>query len=109
MTFDELNSTQVELVSPNTILYPTRVYPSPKNKIGVNVPIKYYVSINHTNQEYFNVNSLQAFVPEFLTSDGQIVQGRLVTNEIISNNLENNHNTQSNWWKVRPNCQLCHS
>ncbi len=105
MTFDELNSTQVELINPNIIQFPTRIHPIPENKNGVNVPIKFYVSINHTNQEYFNLNSLQAFVPELLTSDGQIVQRHLVTNEIITNNLENNHNTQSNWWRVRPNCR----
>ncbi|RUT08483.1 hypothetical protein DSM106972_016510 [Dulcicalothrix desertica PCC 7102] len=105
MTFDDLNSTQVELINSNIIQFPTRVHPISENKNGVNIPIKLYVSINHNNQEYFNLNSLQAFVPELLTSDCQIVQGHLVTNKIITNNLENNHNTQSNWWKVRPNCR----
>lgn len=105
MTFDELNSIQVELVSPHTIQFPTRIHPIPENKNGVNVPIKFYVSINNTNQEYFNLNSLQGFIPELLTSDGQIVQGHLVTNEIITNKLENNYNQQSNWRRIIPNCR----
>lgn len=35
MTFDELNSIQVELVSPNIIQFPTRVHPIPENKNGI--------------------------------------------------------------------------
>jgi hypothetical protein len=40
-----------------------------------------------------------------LTSDGQIIQGHLVANEVITNNLENNHSTQSISCKFIPNCR----
>jgi hypothetical protein len=109
MTFFKSSCTRIELINPNTILFPSRVYPIPKKKNGVNVPIKFYVSINHTNLNYFHLNPLQAFLPELLTLDGQIIQGDLVTNEVITNNLENNQNEQSNWWRVRPNCRTTFS
>lgn len=75
MTYYELNGTCVEIVNPNIILFPTKIYLIPKKQIGINVPIKFSVSINHTNKNYFYLNHLQAFIPELLTTNGQINTG----------------------------------
>ncbi|BAZ16058.1 hypothetical protein NIES4071_79330 [Calothrix sp. NIES-4071] len=101
MTFSQSNGIQIELVNPNTLLYPTRVYPIPKRKVGVNMPIKFHVSINHTNSNNFHLNSLQAFIPELLTLDGKIIQGRLGADKAITNN----QSKQYNWWRIIPNCR----
>jgi hypothetical protein len=55
MTSFESNAAGIELVNPNTLLFPTRIYPIPKNQIGVDVPIKLCVSINHNNSNYFHL------------------------------------------------------
>ncbi|MBD2531000.1 hypothetical protein H6G97_15995 [Nostoc flagelliforme FACHB-838] len=85
MTVSESNGTSIEIVNPNTILFPTRIYPIPKKQIGINIPIKFSVSINHTNSNYFYLNHLQALIPELLTSNGQRMQGHLVTDDLVTN------------------------
>lgn len=102
----EPNSISIEIVNPNVILFPSRVYPIPKKQIGINVPIKFGVSINHTSSNYFNLNHLQALIPELLTSNGQIIQGHLVTDDLVTNQQskqpDNSQSRQSDWWRIRP-------
>ncbi|MFQ4143730.1 hypothetical protein [Chlorogloeopsis sp. ULAP02] len=114
MTSFESNGICIEVVNPNTLLFPTRIYPIPKNQNGVDVPIKLCVSINHNNSNYFYLNPLQAFIPELLTSDGQIIQGDLVIEEGITNNqlnrlMESNHTRQFEWFTIRSKCRTTFS
>ncbi len=75
----------IEIINPNTILFPTVGYPIPNKKIGINAPIKFAISINNTSSNYFYLNHLQALIPELLTSNGQIIQGHLVTQYTLTN------------------------
>ncbi|BAZ50222.1 hypothetical protein NIES4103_28360 [Nostoc sp. NIES-4103] len=64
------------------------------------------MSINHTSSDYFYLNYLQAFIPEILTSDGQIIQGHLVTDELVTNQQskqpDSSQGRQLDWWRIRP-------
>ncbi|MDZ8104694.1 MAG: hypothetical protein RM338_03600 [Nostoc sp. DedQUE12a] len=99
----------MEIINPNTILFPTIGYPIPPKKIGINVPIKFSVSINHTSSNYFYLNNLQALTPELMTSNGQIIQGHLVTDNLVTNQQSKQPDTsqsrQSDWWRIRPKCR----
>ncbi|MFN6481581.1 MULTISPECIES: hypothetical protein [unclassified Nostoc] len=109
MTSYESNGISIEIINPNTILFPTIVYPIPQKEIGINVPIKFAVSIKNTSSNYFYLNHLQAFIPELLTSNGQIIQGHLVTDELAINQqnkqLESSPSRQLDWWTIRPKCR----
>ncbi|MEH2246058.1 hypothetical protein [Nostoc sp.] len=109
MTSYELNGISIEIVNPNTILFLTRVYPIPKKQIGINVPIKFSVSINHTSSNSFYLNHLQAFIPELLTSNGQRIQGHLVTDDLVTNQQskqpDSSQGRQLDWWRIRPKCR----
>ncbi|MEH2022949.1 hypothetical protein [Nostoc sp.] len=113
MTSYELNGIHIEIFAPNTILFPTRVYPIPKKQIGINVPIKFGVSINHTSSNYFYLNQLQAFIPQLLTSNRQIIQGHLVTDDLATNQQnkqpDSSQSRQSDWWRIRPKCRTSFS
>ncbi|MBW4677488.1 MAG: hypothetical protein KME52_26880 [Desmonostoc geniculatum HA4340-LM1] len=117
MTSSEPNGTNasktdgihIEIINPNTILFSTIGYPIPPKKIGINVPIKFSVSINHTSSNYFYLNNLQALTPELMTSNGQIIQGHLVTDTLVTNQQskqpDSRQSRQSNWWRIRPKCR----
>ncbi len=109
MTYSEANGTRIEIINPNIIFFPTIVYPIPKKQIGINIPIKFSVSINHTNSNYFSLNHLQAFIPELLTSNGQRIQGHLVTDDLVNNQqskqLDSSQGRQFDWWRIRPKCR----
>ncbi|MBD2729099.1 hypothetical protein H6G96_22985 [Nostoc sp. FACHB-892] len=113
MTVYESNGTSIEIVNPNTILFPTRIYPIPKKQIGINIPIKFSVSINHTNSNYFYLNHLQALIPELLTSNGQRMQGHLVTDDLVTNQQikqpDSSPSIQSDWSRIRPKCRTTFS
>ncbi len=113
MTSSEPNATNtsktdgihIKIINPNTILFSTVGYPIPNKKIGINAPIKFAISINNTSSNYFYLNHLQALIPELMTSNGQIIQGHLVTENLVTNQQSKQPDTsqsrQSDWWRIR--------
>ncbi|PHJ66158.1 hypothetical protein VF14_16470 [Nostoc linckia z18] len=99
----------IEIINPNTILFPTVGYPIPNKKIGINAPIKFGISINNYTSNYFYLNHLQALIPELLTSNGQIIQGHLFTQYPVTNQQNkqpgSSQSRQSDWWRIRPKCR----
>lgn len=103
----ETNGISIEISNPHQLLFPSRVYSIPQNQLGVNAPIKLSVRIVNNTSNLFHLNPLQTFIPELLTSDGQIKQGHLVTDELVTNPhsnkpLERSQRREFEWWKIRP-------
>ncbi|MBE8985721.1 hypothetical protein [Nostoc sp. LEGE 12450] len=71
------------------------------------------MSINYTSSNYFYLNHLQALIPELLTLNGQIIQGHLVTDDLVTNQQSKQPNSsqsrQSDWWRIRPKCRTTFS
>jgi hypothetical protein len=91
------NSIEIKFAIFSQRLFPTRVYPIPVNKLDAYTPIKLGLNIEHNYLNDFNLNPLQPFIPELLTSDGQIIQGYLINDETN----EGNQKIQFNW-RIRP-------
>lgn len=89
MTSSESKGIHIEIATPSQTFFPTRVYSIPKNQDGVYTPIKLRVRIIDNTSNTLYLNPCQPFIPELLTSDGQTIQGHIVTEEIITNTQQN--------------------
>jgi hypothetical protein len=108
MISGELNDIDLDIVIPSRILFPTRVYPIPENQLGVNAPIKLNVRVIQKTSNYLEINRFQPFIPELLTPDGQIIQGALVSEDVVINTQQNqlfrfHQRKEYKWWRIRPN------
>ncbi|KYC35658.1 hypothetical protein WA1_07545 [Scytonema hofmannii PCC 7110] len=108
MTSSQPNNIHIEITTPSQTLFPCRVYPIPKNQPGVNTPIKLHMRIAHNTSNFLYLNPDQPFIPELLTLNGQIIQGHLVTEELITNTppnipIKGNQKKDFELWRIRPN------
>ncbi|KAF3886529.1 MULTISPECIES: hypothetical protein [Nostocales] len=102
---DELSDTHIEIASSSLRILSGMVYSIPKKQLGVYTPIKLRVNIVHKTSNSLYLNPEQPLIPELLTSDGQIIQGRLVTEELITNTQPNNL-TEGDQTKKLENCKI---
>lgn len=94
----EASGIQVEIVNPNQMLFPTRVYPIPKNQLGVTTNMEFTMRIINNTLNPFRLNPYQTFIPELLTADGQALQKLVAANELVNNTHTNeNFLSQQDW------------
>lgn len=103
----EVDGVRMEITRPHPLVYPMSVYSIPQKDSGVNALIKLGVSIINNTPMPFHLNLFQSFIPELVTSDGQIIQGYLVTKEVITNTqpnklLENSQKQKTGGLQIRP-------
>jgi hypothetical protein len=103
----EVDGVRIEITRPHPLLYPMSVYPIPQKNSRVNAFIKLGVRIINDTPIPFHLNLFQSFIPELVTSDGQIIQGYLVTKEVITNTklnklLESSQKQKIGWQQIRP-------
>ena len=100
------NGRQVEIANPNPIIFPTRIYSIPKNQLGVTTPLEFTMRIINNTSAPFCLNRYQPFIPELLSSDGQIKDRVLFSDEPAEKNTQINKPQDSNktrkfeWWKI---------
>lgn len=70
----EANGIFIEVANPNPKVFPTRVFPIPKNLLGANTSIQVTLRIINNTSTSFRLNPSQTFIPEVWTSDNQTRQ-----------------------------------
>ncbi len=90
-----LDGISIEITNPTPRVFPTAVYPIPKNQQGAKTPVKLRLSINSTTSTPFWLNPYQPFIPELLAPDGQKRQILLVPDEPAASTLANRLLTDS--------------
>lgn len=103
----EVEGVGMEITRPHPLVYPMSIYSIPQKDSGFNALIKLGVSIINNTPMPFHLSLFQSFIPEIMTSDGQIIQGYLDTQEVITNTQpnkspENSQKQKIGWLEIRP-------
>jgi hypothetical protein len=122
----EANGIFIEVANPNPKVFPTRVFPIPKNLLGANTSIQVTLRIINNTSTSFRLNPSQTFIPEVWTSDNQTRQRLLEIDYLAASERQNRpldregtsrfaglrqnlapaikHNETINfdWWEIKP-------